>query len=234
MKTDSTQLAKIYNDHLIEKKAEPGAGCPEPERLVQCVMAEGSRKDRKEVLGHVAECADCARLLKCMLDVSGEIDRIAVRAKAFSGHPRSLEPREKRPVCARAPGKPAVVALVSLFGIAVITFSIIKLSERSAIRGGQDTQIQLVFPGAADSISIGDIRFEWEILPGAKFYAVELFDQTLELLWRSDPIKGSQAQLPETTGHRIVRGEPFFWRVTAVLENDIEVRSKLGEFLITK
>lgn len=220
---------------MNERRGGSGSPCPNPEFLVRCATAEGSRGERRATLRHVSECADCGRLLKDLLDISAEIDRLTAETGAPARPPRGFEAAKgRRSVWTRSLPRPAIAALVTLFGLAVITFSIIKLAERPAARGGPQGGPQLVSPAASAVVLPGEVLFEWKSLPGARSYTVELFDKTLELLWRSEPMKENRAGLPKAAGLRIARGEPFFWRVTAVLENDVEVSSGLAEFSLEK
>ena len=63
---------------------------------------------------------------------------------------------------------------------------------------------------------------------------MELFNRSLEKVWRSGPISDAGTELPAEARGVILEGETYFWRVTAVLEDGKELISKLAEFSIRK
>jgi ABC-type sugar transport system permease subunit len=234
MKTSFAQISKAYQDYLSDEKPGANTACPELERLVQCTMLEGYKKERAEVIAHAVNCADCAQGLKCMLDISEEIDKLAERADAFRKHRHNHESREKKAIWSRVSRNTVAAILTVLLGITVIAFSILKLTDHSKIRGRLNTQILLFSPVAKASLPIDEIRFRWETLPNAKYFTVELFDKSLELVWRSGPLGENKASLPAAAGREIIQGETYYWRVTAVLDDDMERKSRLAEFSIKK
>ncbi len=63
---------------------------------------------------------------------------------------------------------------------------------------------------------------------------MELFNRSLEKVWRSGPETDAYLKLPEDARGVILGGETYFWRVKAVLEDGREIVSKLAEFSIRK
>lgn len=61
MKISMHQVSVACGEYFKRKRMEADMACPEPKRLVQSVMHEGSRRQRRRVLDHAAECPECAR-----------------------------------------------------------------------------------------------------------------------------------------------------------------------------
>lgn len=234
MRIDWDQVEGIIRDDLGGRKAEPGVGCPAPEDLVRLFEQGASRKARATMMEHVANCADCARILKSVIRLSGEVDRLTGTPETVQSCPP--EPLQKKGARPRPPlgRRTAVLALAALAGLTIITVSVIKLSERPVVRGIRGLEIKLISPKKGASLAADDIKFVWEAVPKASRYFVELFGRSLEKVWRSGPLSAPMADLPADVRSTVQEGETYFWRVTAVLEDGQEIVSKLAEFSIRK
>ncbi|HOW85206.1 MAG TPA: hypothetical protein P5119_08845 [Candidatus Aminicenantes bacterium] len=234
MKTDLAGLMEAYQAHLEDQERGACSGCPAPEGLVRLLERQAGRKERKMILDHVAGCVDCALLLKSALRLSGEIDRVLGRdgalriapregAAAGTGGPRFLLGR-----------RAAFGALAGALGLAIVTYSVIRLAEKPVVRGAAGPQVRLISPVKGASVPAGEIEFLWETVPQAARYSLEIFNGSLERLWRSGPLTEVRLPLPEDARGAIRPGESYFWRVTAVLKDGQELASKLAEFSVGK
>ena len=234
MKTNLTQIAEVYRAYLGERQVEPGVGCPTPEDLVQFATQGANRKARARIMEHVSNCADCALVLKSILRLSVEIDKLTGKAEAFQRCPQDEVLGMKERV-RLFPGRRAAVAILAgMIGLTIITLSVIRISDRPAVRGTARPRIQLLSPKQGATYPAEDIKFKWEAVPKAARYTVELFNRSLEKVWRSGPISGAGTELPAEARGVIFEGETYFWRVTVVLEDGEELISRLAEFSVRK
>jgi hypothetical protein len=234
MKTNLTQIAEAYRAYLGERKVEPGVGCPTPEDLVQFATQGVNRKARARIMEHVSNCADCALVLQSILRLSGEIDKLTGKAEAVQRCPQD-EVSEKKERVRLFPGRRAAVAILAgMIGLTIITLSVIRISDRPVVRGTARPRIQLLSPKQAATYPVEDIKFKWEAVPKAARYTVELFNRSLEKVWRSGPVSNAGTELPVEARGVIFEGETYFWRVTAVLEDGTELTSRLAEFSVRK
>lgn len=234
MKTNLTQIAEVYRAYLDERKVEPGVGCPTPEDLARLVTQGADRKARVRIMEHVSNCTDCALVLKSILRLSGEIDKLTRKAEAPQSCPQdevSSKKEHVRPIMGR---RAAVAILAGLSGLTIVTLSVIKLSDRPVVRGTERLRIRLLSPKQGASYPAKDIKFKWGVVPKAARYTVELFNRSLEKVWQSGPISDAETELPAEARGVIFDGETYFWRVTAVLEEGEELVSRLAEFSIRK
>jgi hypothetical protein len=121
-----------------------------------------------------------------------------------------------------------------MIGLTIITLSVIRISDRTAVRGTARPRIELLSPKQGATYPAEEIKFKWEAVPKAARYTVELFNRSLEKIWRSGPISNAGTELPAEVRGVIFAGETYFWRVTVVLEDGAELISKLAEFSIRK
>jgi hypothetical protein len=133
----------------------------------------------------------------------------------------------------RLTGKPAVAVMAGIFVLAVMTFSVFRLLDRSGTRGGPGARILLVSP-VAGSLSREGLEFRWQSLAGADHYTVELFDKSLKLVWRSGQVSGNEVRPADGVGKGLTAGETYYWMVTAVTVDHSEIKSRLAEFSVKK
>ena len=234
MKTNLTQIAEVYRAYLGERKIQPRAECPTPEDLIRFVTQGAGRKARAKLMDHVAECADCAQVLQSILRLSGEIDKLTGKGEVIPGCPQEEALKKKKHVRIFMGRRAAVAVLAGLIGLTVITFSVIKLSDRPVVRKTGELRIWLLSPKQGASYRAKDINFKWQAIPQAAGYTVELFNRSMEKVWRSGPISDAGIEPPTEARVTMIAGEAYFWRVTAVLTDGKELNSRLAEFLIKK
>ncbi len=220
MKADKDWLEDALRSGLEERKTGDSAECPSSDDLVRLVTREAGRKERERTLDHVAGCGECAKLLKSLLRISGEFERVAAEAGV----------RETpRPVLRR---RAVLAAVAALAGLTIVTFSVVRLLEKPAVRGAAGVEVRLLSPKPGATLASSDIEFRWEAVAGATAYRVDLFDRSLAKLWRSADLEDARLMLPAEAKALVREGESYFWRVTATLDNGREVPSKLAEFTV--
>lgn len=233
MKTSLADLSRAYQNYLRDNGPGAGASCPPLERLTQCVLAQVSKKERAEIVGHAANCAACSAALRDLLGVSEEVDRFITQAEAVSEHRPESGSQPARVLWARLTRKPAVAVLAGIFAVAVMTFSVFRLLDRSGTRGGAEARILLVSPVKA-ALSRDSILFRWQSAAKADHYTVELFDKSFQLVWRSDPVQGNEVRPSGGAHMKMIPGETYYWLVTAVTGDHAEMKSRLAEFSVSK
>jgi hypothetical protein len=222
MKADKDWLEEVLRAGLQARAVAYADDCPSGEEIVRLVTREAGRKERKRTLDHVAGCGECAKILKSLLRISDEFDRIAGKA-GQSPKPRAVLGRRE-----------VVGAIAALAGLAIVTYSVVRHMERPAVRGTTGAEVRLVSPKPGTKRDVADIELRWEAVPRAIHYSVDLFDTSLAKLWRSNALKDTHLKLPPEAGAVLRGGESYFWRVTATLDDGQEILSKLAEFSVTR
>jgi hypothetical protein len=231
MKTNLAEVSRAYLEYLRGEKPTVGRACPTMERLAQCVLADVPGKERAEIVGHAANCGACAAALKDLLDIQAETDRVAAAIKRSAGRGQAGESGGTKAFCGRLAGRPAVTVMAGIFVLAVISFSVFRLLDRSGTRGGPEAGVLLVSP-VAGSLSRDGLEFRWESLAGTDHYTVELFDKSFKLVWRSGPVTGNELRPADGVGKGLTAGETYYWMVTAVTGDHSELKSRLAEFSV--
>jgi hypothetical protein len=81
-----------------------------------------------------------------------------------------------------------------------------------------------------ERIPRSNLIFRWEKVNHSKFYILELFDQALAPVWKSDSITAESAALPGELAGTLEVNRPYFWTVTAYLTNGEKISSRLEKF----
>jgi len=87
---------------------------------------------------------------------------------------------------------------------------------------------------AGRSALIFPFDFCWKDKDTSRVYIVELFDDSLRPLWRSDRVGGTSISLSAERAALLVPGNMYFWMVTAYSSGTSAVESDLQEFILAR
>jgi len=195
--------------------------CLSAETLLQFQRNELTRRERKRARCHIASCPACARESILVLETI------------------LLEPQLVREMRERIPGGkrrlfPAAIytaasLLVLLLGAYYLFRSRPQTSnEEQALRG---VTIAVIEPTRVMSTP-KEPAFRWNAVPGSEYYIVEIFNESLDLFWRSPKIRDNTALLPKSFAESMKSGSRYAWLVTAHMPDGRTVKSALMEFRI--
>jgi hypothetical protein len=93
---------------------------------------------------------------------------------------------------------------------------------------GRGRNIDHVAP-VRDSIGAAPTRFTWTAIDGAELYAIGIWNEVDQLIWRQDNVPTTSVTLPDD-----VRLEPgtYFWTVSALREGSQIAESGLAAFVV--
>jgi hypothetical protein len=92
------------------------------------------------------------------------------------------------------------------------------LPETTERRSEQAGKIKVVQP--LGKVSRASLTFEWQAVPEAKNYIVELYTPDLETLWTSGEIPTNRLSLPQEIVGKLQTGKSYLWKVRAFDENN--------------
>jgi len=233
MKTDLLDLKDAYRNFLEGNKPASRELCPSPEDLVLLVRSRMPRRDRSKIMNHTAKCSYCLQEVKTILDVTNKENKFILAMNDVLNSAVHEKPAQARPLAKRLSWNYVSVISAVVLLAAVATYSVLHFSSRSDFRRGPTANIQLVSP-IDKAVSSGELRFIWEAVPKAKYYIIETFDATLDLIWRSESLTTNEFQSSPDILQKFRPNEKYFWRVTAVLEGGNKIKSRMSEFSIRK
>jgi hypothetical protein len=233
MKTNLVDLKQVYKDYLEDHKPSSREFCPSPEKLVFFVRSKMAGHDQKKFLNHATKCSYCLHEVRSLLDITKAENKFVLEMSKLMNSASLAKLPQARPLARPWSWNTVSVASAILLLAAIATYSVLHFSSRSDFRRGPAANIQLISP-VDKAVSSGELRFTWEGVPKAKYYIIETFDASLDLIWRSESLTANEFQPSQDISQKFMPNEKYFWRVTGVLESGNKIKSRLKDFSIKK
>lgn len=232
MKIDHEEMKKLYEVYIAEKTPQKGKDCPSPELIFSLFQPTTSESIRNETLAHVLVCSHCTKdfqlILSTLRDEKKFINDIEAVFKAEKkDHKRK---KESKFFLFRLSWK----YVFFLIGAAIITAVLmLNITNKQVYRGTNHKSIKLISPLDQHNLK-SNLLFEWEMVGNADCYIIEIFDESLYPIWKSDKITGNRMNLPSDALAKLDSSKVYYWVVTAFMPNDRILESQLQQFEISK
>ena len=232
MKIDKMEIRKIIQDLPFEKTSEIKKTCPSPKKLTALLRFELSDRKRSKVIDHLSDCSTCAQEIKF-------INEILMAEKNFNNEAAQIVKR--RNLAARKKGlfnkfpSPKLswssMSFAALLGIIILSTSMFFLLKTNKPAVERDSILQLNHISPDDvSLSLSELIFQWENIPDSDYYMVEVFDDSLDFVWRSERIIENKV-IPSTELKGLLKqNTTYYWMVTSFLKNGKQVESDIATF----
>ena len=225
MKIDDDGLKSLYRGYVESQTPVSRDDCPSVEQLVQTLRGGGSKKEKARVVDHLTRCGECAREFEFALET----------VRAESRLIRGLGGREElESVCRRRPfylgfswGLASLLVAVCTAGILFWKLAI--SPGRETYRANAAARLELIQP-ERDPVKLAALVFRWKPVSDVQYYIVEVYDEALVPLWKSEPFAGNQAVFPESLKEKLVSGRKYFWMVSGHFAQGDALASPLREF----
>jgi hypothetical protein len=211
------EFRRIYRSYVAGKIRTSRRECPPIKDVREAFEGKTRRAAKDRIVDHVSDCAYCAQEFEFIRAVRArerELDAgIRVIARLRSPHALFLS----RPLWNYAMG----MAMIAVFISSAILFRgnrpqgkwrnrSVALPEALTPSGHIDTPPRLVF--------------RWEPVIGATSYIVEIYDETLQLIWESPQVTTSAALLPKPIKDAFTGDKNYYWSVSA-----LDSEGRIGE-----
>jgi len=203
------------------EETTPPDACPSPEDLLLFHRGELPRAERKALLVHLTRCPGCrndSSFVAGMIDLERGLIRDLTKLR---GERNFL-------------GRPAFQYLSVFFLIAVAAVSAILIGRRpsaDALRGSTSGRIEILAPSGA-SASESAVEFRWTGDPLIDAYVVEVYGESLDLLWKSEKVRSSTLPMPETLLRVLTKGWKYTWLVHGFLPDGRTIESPTSTFVL--
>jgi hypothetical protein len=223
-------MTKMIDDGRFQAAADgaaspeqptPSEACPSPEELLQFHRGELPRAERKALLLHLTRCPGCrndSSFVAGMID----LERGLIRDLTKMRGERSFL------------GRPAFQYLSAFLLIAVVAASAILIGRRppaDALRGGTSGRIEILAPSGASTSGSAE-EFRWTGDPLIDAYVVELYGESLDLLWKSEKVRSLSLPMPETLLRVLTKGKKYTWLVHGFFPDGRTVESPPSTFAL--
>jgi len=243
MKIKHKDLQNIYKTYLLEKTPSSRKNCPSPEDILDFLRKKLSKNKTTKLLNHITNCYYCAQeleyaknILKYESKLNEEISQMIQSFQKKEGTLQEIHHWKFRiKNWLRLFAMPKRLKYAMIFAGAtvllfIITAFLLKSSRTTDYRSTGTSQIQLSKPIYNTVQSL--LTFRWSSIHESDYYILELFDETLYPVWKSEGLSENQLTLPRDISQKLQKNKPYFWMVTAFLPNGQKIESSLKEFFI--
>lgn len=243
MKIKNKDLIKLYKAHIMENIPHSRKSCPPSKEIISFFKSKTSEKQRSRIIDHITKCSSCAQEFEFILQTQRE------EGKLIEGIGNLLQSKENIAAIKKRAGKKINLTderlklffprlswkyAIILAGVAIIisTFLVFQNIGKREYRGPDLSQVRLIEP-IDGKYSKSLLVFKWNEFKDSEYYIIELFDETLFQIWKSNKISKNQALLPAEVAKSLNTNKTYFWMVTAFLPDGRKIESEIEEFTLT-
>ena len=242
MKIKHKDLQKLYKDFVMENIPESRKDCPPSKEIINFFRAKLSEKQKTKIVDHITHCNYCAQEFEFILQtlryegkLSEEIGNL-IRSK---NDKTALKTKDKKIPLNSGKKQKLFTPVLSWkyallpFAVLLIIFALIFFprSENEEYRGVNHIRIQLVEP-IDGKYSKSQLEFRWNELKDSDYYILELFDETLLPVWKSNRISKNRVIPPAELVKKLSINKTYLWMVTAFFPDGRRVESDIEEFIL--
>lgn len=200
-------------EHLASLSVESRKGCPPFSKIARSFSSMASRRGRKKLIDHISRCPSCHKEFSFLVQLQRKEQELAETATnwALSQHAASSTIKRNYSLLLDYSSG----ALTILFTIAATILLLIGLYHPS-IRGPSPFRISVYSPSETIYNNSSTI-FSWKDIGVSSTYAVEVYDEALRLIWKSEETKKTFLVAPSMLYSSIIRGKKYYWSVAGTL-----------------
>ncbi len=225
MTLDDEDLRRLYRSYVAGRVGPDRKACPSWKELSGFFENRTRARQKLKIVDHVTGCAGCAEEFEFLRQLRLRGDQIAQEVERR----RSLSPSGRIGIAFLWKYSPVAAGI--LLVAASLAIIIQKWSNPGMTRAAPSSVI-LIGPDQRHPVSL-PLTFEWEEFRGADAYTLELFDEALLLVWKSQATALSRLNLPEEVVKRIPLNKRYFWLITAYKRGARLAESTLASFTLT-
>lgn len=249
MKINNKDLQRLYKDYIRQKSPSSRKNCPPLKKIINFFNSKSLEKQKFKIIDHITTCSYCLQefefilqTLRYKLKINEEISDFLNTEKVISTIRKKSDilvsdlKKRQSPFFPKLSWKYGSLLLggVAAAIILIIIFfkpDIIRIPVKNQQRSETITQIKLIEPIGA-KYSTSSLSFKWRKLNDSDYYILELFDESLIPVWKSEKILKNHYTLPKNAIKNLDENKVYFWMVTAFLSNGKKIESTLEEFTL--
>lgn len=230
------ETKKILEEYFIKNSSPAEKSCPTPKKLLQLLRQEMPEKKKDKVVQHISQCHSCAREIKFIQEML-ETEKASERELAIALKQKDRDfAQKKKPFRIHVPklawSSQAFLAAIFCIVLASAVFLVFKSKEPSVERSSV-SQLVLIQP-AGKAVPFSKLIFQWKETLETDYSILEIFDDSLDLLWREDRVSQNSYIPKEELKNKLEPGRTYLWMVTSFLKDGTKVESSLEKFTLKR
>jgi len=231
MRINQSDLKEVYENYLKDRRVASGESCPSNEDILSWLRSKMPKREKNKIINHLVNCYDCSQEVRRLLNRIRKENGIIYEIKKCIDTSYAEPQQEALLPPIRLSWKIVSFASTLVLLAAIGFFSVSYFSPKPRFRGGVSFVITPISP-INKSFNANEPKFVWKGLPNMKRYFVEVFDSTLDLLWRSNTVLQHEVIPSNDLLQKLIPKETYLWMVTGVFEGENKVKSRLIKFKI--
>jgi len=246
MKINRQDLKFLYSAHLIEKTPLSRKNCPPTKEIINLLRSKLSKKRKLKIIDHMTECYFCYKEFQAILEILreenklvGASDELAIKDEDIYQNKNgvlkdsSRQRKKSFPFFPRLSWKSIPVFLGLILIITTLSIFIIFLNKgQKNYRSEYYPSIRLLDP-IGEKIQKSLLKFRWIEIEESEYYIIEIFDETLLSIWRSNKIYNNYFSLPEEIADKLSKSKRYFWMLTAYFPDGRKIESSIEHFILS-
>jgi hypothetical protein len=231
-------LPKLFQSYIAESTQINRKNCPSPEILSECFQGQASKKNKNTVIEHITHCKFCLEEFQFILEIRREKKKLIQKVShLLIGNSKNIKTKREKayfPFLQKTWNWAFFTAgavLVLATGLSLYVF--INGGFEKNFRGTEIDYIKLIQP-THNKATKAPIVFHWKNMENAEYYILELFDNTLFPIWKSQKIPKNRALLPNAIMESLSPGKSYYWFITGFFPGNGKIESSLEQFQIKK
>jgi hypothetical protein len=237
MNISHKELCDLYQRYIEGKHPLSRKNCPPIVKLINFFEPKTSKKSKTKIIEHITRCASCARDFECILNLKRSVKdfnheiALLINSQIKQKNPRN----DPRPYIFHYQSFwKYAVSVASLIFLVICLFIVLnKIPDTSPSkelnRGNLLPQVRLIEP-IHGIYTKNHLVFRWEKYQDTEYYIIEIFDETMALVWRSSKITELYFSFPEEIKNKLSAPNVYYWMVLAHTRNLGTIESPLVNF----
>ena len=230
MKISHKDIKGLFRNYLKDRFPVSRAKCPLPEDITACLRGNISKKRRNQIIDHIFNCAYCHEEFEFAFKILREEEKFI---NDLSTIVKEKKRSEEKKYFQFFPFRQSwLYSLILIIAVAMLTLLVKDMTEERRYRGANALSITLVTPDQK-VILRNQLKFEWENIQNSDYYILEVFDESLYPIWKSNKITVNSTLLSKEITNRLIKHKTYYWMITAILRDGKSIESRLQDFRIS-
>ncbi len=235
MKINNEDLKLLYSEYLIENAPISQKKCPSTKEILYLLRSKLSQRRKLKIINHVTNCYYCYRDFQFIFHVLREEKNLITEFDELILSRNEISPIKKDNISSfpRLSWKSVSIFLgLLLIFSTIFIFILYRNKDRRDYRSEYFPSINLIEP-IGGKVQKSLLKFRWVEIKESEYYIIEIFDETLLSIWRSNKIYNNYFSPPERIVDKLEKSKRYFWVLTVYFPDGRKTESRIEHFFLS-